>query len=325
MVNLQHVLSSLFTFSLVWAAATMTVAAADYPARPIRFIVPSAPGNTGDIIARVVGAELGKQMGQQIVIDNRAGAAGLIGTEMIVRADADGYTIGYAAAQNATIRILHPKLPYDPVNDLQMVAQLVAGRHLLLVAPSLPVKSIRELIDHAKNNPGKLSYGSGGNGSSNHLSGELFKLMTGAQIVHVPYKGNQQVITDMIGGQVHLMFENLASALPHVKAGRVRTLGVSSLKRMPSMPELPTISETVPGFEVSTWSGIVLPLGVAKPIVTRLNAEINKAVVSAAMKEKIGSLGFELIGGTAAQFDGFVKKEAVRWADIIKRTGAKVD
>lgn len=313
---------------IVFAASVLLAqpAAADYPDRPIRFIVPGGPGSTPDVIARVLGAELGTRMGQQIVVDNRPGAAGIIGTELFVRAVPDGYTIGYATVSLPIVRSMFPKLGFDPVNDMQMVTQLVSGRHLLGVTPTLPVKSVQELIDHLKRNPGKLSYASGGVGGSSHLSAELFKHMTGTQILHVPYKTIQQAITDIISGQVQVVFDNMASILPHVKAGRVRVLGVSSLKRLPALPDLPTISEAgVPGFEVSTWSGIAVPLGVAKPIVARLNAEINQVLASPPMKEKIATLGYELVGGTPEQFDAFVKKETAKWADVIKRTGAKVD
>ncbi len=301
-------------------------AAADYPDRPLRFVVAGSGGGTSDIIARVAATELGRQLGQQVVVDNRPGAAGVIGTEIVVRAPADGYTIGYYGTTIVVLRELYPKLPYDPVNDLQMVAQLVSGRQLLLVAPTLPIHSVQALIDHAKANPGKLSYASGGNGSTNHLSGELFKHMSGTQILQVPYKTVQQVIADLTGGRVQMTFDNLASGLPHVRAGRLRALGVSSLTRLPAMPDLPTISEAgVPGFEVSTWSCVVAPLGVPKPIITKLNAEINQVLASPVMKDKVATLGYGLVGGTQAQLDAFVKKEVVKWTDVIKRTGAKVD
>ena len=219
-------------------------------------------------------------MGQQVVVDNRPGASSVIGTEMIVRAAPDGYTIGYGTSTSlATNRYMPAKLPYDPDKDLQMVAQLLVGYNVLVVTLSLPVKSVPELIDYAKNRPGKLSFGSSGNVSSGHLSGELFQLMTGTQIVHVPYKADQQAITDLIGGRVQIMFVNIAPILPHVRASRVRALGVTSLKRSPIIPELPTISEAgVPSFEINTFAGVVAPAGVPKAIIAKLNSEINKAM-----------------------------------------------
>lgn len=301
-------------------------AASEYPTRPIRFLVPSAPGGTPDIIARVVGAELNRQMGQPVVVDNRPGANGAIGLHILVRSAPDGYTIGYGPVSAVAINPSITKLPYDSQKDLQMVVQLVFGLHILTVTPSLPVKSVQELIDYAKANPGKLSYGSSGSGSTQHVGMEMFKLMTGTQMVHVPYKAIQAAITEVIGGRVHVVFDNLASMLPHVRAGRVRALGVTSLKRSHAIPELPTISEAgVPGFEVSTWSGVIVPAGVPKHLVTRLNAEINKALVSAAAKEKLAGSGYELVGGTPEQFTEHVKKEVAKWADVVKRTGAKID
>jgi len=310
----------------ICAGCAPPAAAAKYPARPIRFIVPSAPGGTPDIIARVLASELGKQMGQQIVVDNRAGAGGAIGMQMLAKAAPDGYTIGYAPISALAINPNLMRLPYDSDKDFKMVAQLVFGLHLLTVTPSLPVRSVQELIDYAKNNPGQLSYGSSGSGSTQHVGMEMFKLMSGTQIVHVPYKAIQQAITEVIGGRVHVVFDNLASMGPHVRAGRVRALGVTSLKRTPAFPELPTISEAgIPGFEVTTWSGVVVPAGVPKALVARLNAEINKALASPMAKEKLAGSGYELVGGTPEQFTELVRRETAKWADVIKRTGAKVD
>jgi tripartite-type tricarboxylate transporter receptor subunit TctC len=309
---------------MIWLHASMSMAA--YPERPIRFIVPSAPGGTPDIISRVVAAELAKQTGQQVVVDNRPGANGTIGMHMIARAAPDGYSIAYAPLSALGINPSVTRLPYDTIKDLQMVAQLVFGQHIMTVNPSLPIKSVQELIDYAKNNPGKLSFGSAGSGSSQHVGMELFKLMTGTQMVHVPYKAIQQAITEVIGGRIQLTFDNLASMLPHVRAGRVRALGVTSLKRSPAIPELPTLSEAgVPGYEVTTWSGVVVPAGVPVSIIARLNAEINRALGSPAAKEILAGSGYELVGGTAEQFTEFVMKEIAKWADVVKRSGARVD
>jgi tripartite-type tricarboxylate transporter receptor subunit TctC len=206
------------------------------------------------------------------------------------------------------------------------VVRLVFTAGLLAVTLALPVRSVKELIDYGRNNPGKLSYGSSGSGGIEHLSMEMFKLRTGMQIVHVPYKAIQQAITEMIGGQVQLTIANMVAILPHVKAGRVRGLGVTSLKRSTTIRELPTVAEAgVPGFEVTFWSGVVVPAGVPKTIVARLNAEINKALASPTLKEKYAAMGYELVGGTPEQFDVFVRKEAAKWADVVKRSGAKVD
>ncbi len=313
--------------AVVCATLTSTTAlAAEYPVRPIRFIVPYGAGSGPDITARLFATELSKLLGQQIVVDNRPGASGSIGTEMIVRATPDGYTIGFGGISTFAINpSVLARLPYDPDKDLLKVVQTYFNPGLLAVTLSLPVNSMKELIDYAKMNPGKLSFGSSGSGTSSHLSGELLNLMTGTQLVHVPYKTPEQGITDTIGGRMPLMFNNIGPMLPHVKAGRIRGLGVTSLKRSPAIPELPAIAETVPGFEVTVWGGVVVPVGVPKAIVARLNAAINKVLAAPALKEKYAAIGYELVGGTPEQFDAFVKKEMAKWADVVKRSGAKVD
>ena len=317
--------TTLFCVALTITATTLHAAAAEYPERPIRFIVPYGAGSGPDITARLFANELSKQLGQQIVFDNRPGAGGSIGTEMIVRAPADGYTIGFGGISVFAINPAVIKLPYDPDKDLLKVVQTYFNPGMLAANLSLPVNSMKGLIDYAKNNPGKLSFGSSGNGTSSHLSGELLKLMTGTQMEHVPYKSPEQGITDTLGGRLPLMFNNIGPLLPHVKEGRLRGLGVTSLKRSPAIPDLPAIAETVPGFEVTVWGGVVVPAGVAKPIVTQLNAAINKVLAMPAMKEKYAAIGYELVGGTPAQFDTYVKKEIAKWANVVKRSGAKLN
>ena len=308
------------------ALTTTAAAAAEYPARPLRFIVPYGAGSGPDITARLFVTELGKQLAQQIVVDNRAGASGSIGTELIVRAPADGYTIGFGGVSTFAINPnVLARLPYDPDKDLVKVVQTYFNPGVLAVTLSLPVTSVKELIDYAKKNPDKLSFGSSGNGTSSHLSGELLKLMTGTQMVHVPYKTPEQGITDTIGERLPLMFNNIGPMLPHVKAGRIRGLGVTSLKRSPAIPELPAIAETVPGFEVTVWGGVVVPVGVPKTIVARLNAAINKVLALPAVKEKYSAIGYELVGGTPEQFDAYVRSEIAKWADVVKRSGAKLN
>lgn len=316
--------------STVIVAATLasgSLLAQQYPNRPIRFIVPAAAGGTPDINARLLAAELVKHIAQQVVVDNRPGAAGSIGAEIVARAVPDGYTIGYGTVPALAInQHMYPRLTHDPEKDLLKVVQLGYQPNLLAVAPSLPVKSVKELIAYAKSNPGKLSYGSSGSGTTLHLGMELFNLMTGTRMVHVPYKGAPQATTEMVTGQVHLMFDNFNSIFPHVKSGRVRGLGVTSLKRWPALPDLPTIDEAgVPGFELIVWGGVVVPVRVPKPIVNRLNAAINKALAGPELREKFAAIGYLVVGGTPEQFDAFVKKEAAKWADVIKRSGAKVD
>ena len=302
-------------------------AAAEYPDRPIRYVLPSAPGGGPDVAARVVMAELGRQLGTQIVVDNRPGGSGVIGTEAIVRATADGYTIGHGNINTLGInRSVLPKLPYNIDRDLTPVVHMYGTPNLLAVTLSLPVKSVQELIDHAKKNPDKLLFASTGNGSSVHVGMELFKLMTGTQMVHVPFKAATVAISDLTAGRVHLMADNINSIGPHVKSGRLRGLAVTTAKRVPAFSELPTIAESgVAGFDVSAWAGVIVPTGVPKAIVARLNSAVNKALAAPAVADKLPDLGLVVAGGTPEQFAAHIKKEAARWAEVVKRSGAKVD
>ena len=313
--------------TIACAASAVAAAGAAYPERPIRLIISSAAGGSPDVVTRILAAELQKQMGQQIIIDNRPGAAQTIGTEMVVRANPDGYTVGYANVVTLAInKALLPKQPYDPDKDLALVGQFLSTYNLLCATNALPVKSVKELIAYARQNPGKLLNASGGNGTTGHLGGELFKIMTGTQIVHVPYKGSPQGITDLIAGQVQLMFDNLTSISPHVRSGKVRGLGVSSLKRSPIFPDIPTIAEAgVPGYETNAWGGLVVPAATPRAIVTRLNAEVNQALQSSTLKERYAQIEAEPVGGTPEQFAAYVKKETVKWAEVVKKSGAKLD
>ena len=304
-----------------------TSAEAAYPDRPIRLVISSAVGGSPDIVTRVLAVELIKQMGQQIVIDNRPGAAQTIGTEMVVRANPDGYTIGYANVVTLAInKTLLSRQPYDPDKDLALIGQFLSTHNLLAVHPSLPVKSVRDLIDHAKKNPGKMLNASAGNGTTGHLGGELFKIMTGTQIVHVPYKGSPQGVQDLIAGQVQLMFDNLTSISPSVKSGKLRGLGVSGPKRSPVFPDLPTISEAgVPGYVTTAWGGLVAPLNTPRDIISKWNTETNRALQSPQLKERYAAIDAEPVGGSVAEFAAFVKAESVKWGEVVKKSGAKLD
>ena len=290
-------------------------------------MISSAVGGSPDIVTRVLATELVKQMGQQIVIDNRPGAAQTIGTEMVVRANPDGYTLGYANVVTLAInKTLLPKQPYDPDKDLALIGQFLSTHNLLAVHPSLPVKSVRDLIDHAKKNPGKLLNASGGNGTTGHLGGELFKIMTGTQMVHVPYKGSPQGIQDLIAGQVQVMFDNLTSISPHVKSGKLRGLGVSGPKRSPVFPDMPTIAEAgVPGYVTTAWGGLVAPLNTPRDIIVKLNTEVNRALQSPVLKERYAAIDAEPVGGSVEDFAKFVKAESAKWAEVVKKSGAKID
>jgi tripartite-type tricarboxylate transporter receptor subunit TctC len=311
----------------LWSATNFLSAAAEYPVRPIRYIVPAAAGGAPDAIARLIAAELTRQMNQQVVVDNRPGAGGSIGMELTVRAVPDGYTIGHGSQTVLALnQYVLPNLPYNPDRDLQKVAQLITAPDIIAVTLALPVATVTELIDYAKMNPGKLYYASPGSGGPQHVGMELFKLKTGAPLVHVPYKASVQAIADLIAGRVHVMLENMAPMVPQVKAGRVRGLAVTTLRRSPAIPELPTVAESgVPGFEITAWSGLVVPAGVPKSIVAKLNAEVNKALALPSVKARLAAMGYDTVGGTPEQFTAFVKSESTRWADVVKRTGAKVD
>ncbi len=301
--------------------------AVQYPARPIRLIVPSGTGGGADYPARAVAAELSTQMGQQVVVDNRPGAGGLIGMEAVARSAPDGYTLGMGNVPTLSVQpLLKSKLPYDVERDLQPIARTTDSQNVLVIRPGLPVKSVPELIDYARKNAGKLTFASTGNGSVIHLAGELFKQRTGAQILHVPYKAISQAHTELFGGLVDVIFDNLTPMVPHIKSGKLRGLAVTGPARTPLFPELPTVAEAgVPGYEVTVWTGIVAPAGLPKPILARLNVEINKACVAPALLERYAQVGNRCPGGTPEQFRDFCRLETVKWAQVIKTAGIKVD
>jgi tripartite-type tricarboxylate transporter receptor subunit TctC len=312
---------------ILLACVFATSAVAEYPDKPIRLIVPQAPGSATDTIARILAAELGKEVSQQIIVDNRPGGALTIGLDLTAKSDPDGYTIcmGPIGALAIT-RHMVAKLPYDIERDFQPVVLVTRGHLLLAVTPSLPVKSVKELIDYAKQNPGKLSNASSSNGSPGHVGGELFKFMTGTQIVHVPYRGGAMAINDLISGRVQLMFESLNSIAPFARSDKIRALAVSGARRSPGFPELPTIAEAgVPGYEAGTWSGVIAPANVPKPIIDKLNTLINKAIASKSFQDRFAMIGDEPAGGSPEEFAALIKKDSAKWADVVKRSGAKLD
>jgi tripartite-type tricarboxylate transporter receptor subunit TctC len=300
---------------------------AAWPERPLRYIIPSAPGGGPDVAARIIMAELGRQVGQQVIVDNRPGGSGTIGTDLIARATPDGYNLGHGNILTMALgRSVLPKLPYDIDRDFQPVVHMYGTPNLLAVTLSLPVDSVQALIAHAKQHPNQLLFASTGSGSSIHVGMELFKLMTGTQMVHVPYKAASVAIIDLNAGRVHLMADNINSIGPHVKAGRLRGLAVTSGRRVPAFAELPTIAEAgVPGFEVTAWAGVIYPARVPKAIVTRLNGLINKVLASPGVSDKLPELGLQIVGGTPERFGAHIRSETARWADVVKRAGIKVD
>ena len=309
------------------AACSITAHGADYPSRPIRMIVPQAPGSASDTVARLLAAELSPRLGQQVVVDNRPGGALMIGMEMTARAAPDGYTIGYAPVGGLVISPnVSGKPPYDSNKDFAAIIMTAFNTMLLASNPNLAVKNVRELIDYAKANPNKLSSASSGNGTPGHVGMELFKLMTNTQIVHIPYKGGAAGITATISGEVHLMMESLNSITPNAKAGRVRALGVTGSKRVAVLPEVPTIAEAgVPGYEAITWNGIVAPVGMPRAMIERLNAELNRALAEPALQQKLAAIGAEPAGGTPEEFAKFIRNEYAKWGDVVRRSGAKMD
>ena len=312
--------------ALAWSVAAEAQATA-YPTKPIRLVVPFPPGGATDLIARAVAQKLGEAWGQSVVVDNRPGAGGNIGTELVAKAAPDGYTLEMGTVGTHAINAsLYAKIPFDHVKDFAPVILVAGVPNVLEVNPSVPVNSVQELIAYAKANPGKLNFASSGAGTSIHLSGELFKVMAGVQMTHVPYKGSSPALQDLLGGQVQLMFDNLPPSLPQIKAGKLRALAVTSATRAPALPDVPTIAESgLPGFEASSWFGILAPAGTPPAIIAKINAEVAKWLASAEGKEKLASIGANAAGGSPEDFARHIQAETAKWAKVVKESGAKVD
>jgi len=298
-----------------------------YPTRPIRLVVPFPPGGTTDILARSVAQKLTEAWGQPVVVDNRPGAAGNIGAELVAKSAPDGYTLLMGTVGTHAINAsLYAKMPYDHVKDFAPVILVAGVPNVLVVNPAVPANSVQELIAYGKAHPGKLNFASSGSGTSIHLAGELFKVSTGVNMTHIPYKGSAPALQDLVGGQVQLMFDNLPSALPQIKAGKLRALAVTSTTRAAALPNVPTVAESgLPGFEASSWFGILAPAGTPPAIVAKINAEVGKWVSSPEAKEKLLSQGANAIGGTPEDFAKHIQTETAKWAKVVKDSGAKVD
>jgi tripartite-type tricarboxylate transporter receptor subunit TctC len=312
---------------LLLAAFAAGASAQDYPTKPIRIVVPFPAGGATDLLARAVAQRLTEKWGQPVIVDNRPGAGGNIGSELVAKAAPDGYTLEMGTVGTHAINVsLYAKMPYDHVKDFVPIILVAAVPNVLVVNPSLPVKSVQELIAYGKANPGKLNFASSGNGTSIHLSGELFKTMTGVQMTHVPYKGSAPALQDLIAGQVQLMFDNLPPSLPQIKAGKLRALGVTTATRSPVLPDLPTIAESgLPGFESSSWFGLLAPAGTPQPIVAKVNAEVNAWLATPEAKEKIVASGANPAGGTPDDFAKHIAAETAKWQKVVKESGAKID
>lgn len=296
-----------------------------YPARPIRLIVGYTPGGSADLTARLMGQWLSERLGQSFVIENRPGGGTNIATEAAVRAAPDGYTLLLVAPANAINATLYDKLNFNFLRDIEPVAGIIRFPNVVVVNPSLPIKSIPELIAYAKANPGKLNMASSGNGSTIHMSGELFKMLTGINMVHVPYRGGAPALTDLIAGQVHVMFDNIPTCAEHVKSGKLRGLAVTSTTRSEVLPDLPTVADFLPGYEASAWYGIGAPKNTPAEVIDRLNKEINAILADPAAKARFAEMGAFLLPGSAADFGKLLADETEKWGKVVKFSGAKVD
>ena len=325
--SLRHVWMLFFGIAAFAFGAPASAQAPAYPTKPVRIVVPFPAGGATDILARAVAQKLTETWGQAFVVDNRPGAGGNIGSELVAKAAPDGYTLEMGTVGTHAINAsLYAKMPYDHVKDFAPIILVAGVPNVLVVNPAVPVNSVQELIAYAKANPGKLNFASSGSGTSIHLSGELFKVMAGVQMTHIPYKGSAPALADLLGGQVQLMFDNLPPSLPQIKGGKLRALGVTSAARAPALPDTPTIAESgLPGFDASSWFGLLAPAGTPPAIIAKLNTEIAKWLATPEAKEKLVAIGANIAGGTPEDFARHIQAETAKWAKVVKESGAKVD
>jgi tripartite-type tricarboxylate transporter receptor subunit TctC len=294
-----------------------------YPSRPVHFIVAFAPGGTNDIVARLIGQSLSERLGQPFIIENRAGAGSNIGTEVVVRAPPDGYMLLVVGAPNAINATLYEKLPFEFIRDIAPVASILNVPLVMEVNPSVPATTVREFIAYAKANPGKINYASGGIGGVTHVAGELFKMLAGVEMLHVPYRGEVPALVDLLGGQVQVMFPTATASIEYIKAGKLRALGVTTASRSEALPDLPTVGDFVPGYEATAWLGVGAPRNTPAPIVDRLNKEINAVLSDPKMKARLADLGGTVLAGSPADFGKLIVDETEKWAKVVKLSGAK--
>ena len=309
----------------LFAACVGVACAQKFPDRPVRLVVGFPPGGAGDILCRMAAQPLAVALREQVVVDNRGGAGGVIATEIVAHSVADGYTLLFASIPHVINPYLYKKVDYDPIKDFDAVVQFVAAPLMLATNVNVPAKTVKEFIALAKAKPGQINYGSGGSGSSSHLAMELFKSMAGVDLVHIPYKGTGPMFAELIGGQLGATIASAVPLIPQVKAGKLRGLAVTGAKRAAAMPDLPTIGEAVPGYEVTNWFGIVAPRGTPKAIISRVNAEMNLALKTAALKDLLGAQGAEPAGGTPEEYAALIKRDLAKWAKVVKESGARVD
>ncbi len=310
---------------LALTCSLSAVQAADYPVKPVKWIVPYPPGGTTDVLARIMAQWLTDKLGQQVIVENKPGGGNNIGTEAAINAAPDGYTMLLVNPAHGINASLYKKLPFNVIRDVAPVAGLVRTPNVMVIANNVPVKTVPEFIAYCKANPSKVNMASSGSGTSTHLSGELFKTMTGCNMVHVPYKGAGPALTDMIGGQVQVLFDNLPSSAPHIKNGNIRALAVTSAGREPSMPDLPTVGDTVAGYEATAWFGVGMPKGSPREAIDRINAEVNRALADPKMRARLAELGGVPISGTPEDFGKVMVAETEKWAKVVSASGATVD
>ena len=317
---------ALAAFATVAALAAHAPAfAIDYPTHAVKWVVPYPPGGTTDVLARIIAQWLSEKMGQQFVIENKPGAGNNIGVEAVVNATPDGYTMLLVNPANGINATLYKNLNYNFIRDIVPVAGLVRAPNVMEVTNTLPVKTVAEFIAYCKANPGKINMASSGSGTSVHLSGELFKSMTGCQMLLVPYKGAGPALTELMAGTVHVLFDNLPSSIGHIKGGRIRALAVTSADREPALPDLPTVGETVPGYEATAWFGVGMPKGTPREIIDKVNAEVNRALADPKMRERLAELGGKPIPGTPEDFGKVIAAETDKWRPVVISSGAKVE
>ena len=310
---------------VVLCAVALTAQAQHYPTRPIRLLTPAAPGGTTDLLARLFGAKLSESLGQQVIVDNRASASGVVAGDMTAKAPPDGYTLLLAYHQHTVNAVLNPNLPYHPVNDFTPITQLTAAGFLLLVNPASPPHNLQEFIEWTKQSTTPLNFGSAGLGTGGHLAGELYKQMTGVKAQHIPYKGSGPSFIDLIGGRYEFTFAGLQGAQAQVRGGKLRAIAITTPKRLAAIPDIPAMAEALPGFEVVGWYGVIGPAGMPAPLVKRLHEELLRALAQPDVKSRIAADGAEAVGSSPAEFREFMAKDLAKWAKLVKESGAKLD
>ncbi len=319
-------IKTLAAAALLATGVGAAVAQDGYPNKPLTMVVPFSAGGTTDILARIVGQALGQELGQTIIIENKPGAGGNIGAQQAARAKADGYTLFMGTVGTHAInQALYKKLPYDPIKDFTPLSRVANVPNLLVAHPSRPYKTVKEMIEYGKKHPNEITYGSPGSGASPHVSGALFQSMTGVELTHVPYKGSAPAISDLLGNQIAVMFDNMPSAIQHVRSGKLRPIAVTTAKRSPELPDVPTIAEAgVPGYEATSWFGLWSVAGTPQPVLDKLHASLSKVLKDPAVAKKIADQGGEVVIETPAQFDAFIQSEAAKWGKVVKESGAEV-